>query len=167
MKRLLYASLLLVVLAGVLSPAYERWKTGAMMTEAATNFLASLTPEQRAKATFPYEDEERKNWHFIPRVRKGIPFKELDPAQSRLAYAFLTSGLSRRAYMQATTIMSLDDVLREIEKGRQGTPTRDPEMYFFSLFGQPSAMGRWGWRVEGHHLSVNFVVDRGQVLATT
>lgn len=163
MKRLSILCLVLLV-ASLAYPAYERWKTGAMMVDTARAFLAALTPEQRAKATFAYTDPERQNWHFIPRERKGISFKELTPAQNRLAHAFLASGLSRRGYIQAATIMSLEQVLLELE---QGAVTRDPELYYFTLFGEPSLVSRWGWRVEGHHLSVNFVVDKGQVLSTT
>ena len=98
-------------------------------------------------------------------ARKGLAFKEMDSAQARLGHAFLASGLSRRSYMQAMTIMSLDAVLLEIEKG--SGPLRDPELYYFTLFGDPSPLGRWGWRVEGHHLSLNFVIDKGEVVSTT
>jgi hypothetical protein len=165
MKRILWAATVTLLLAAAAKPAYERWKTGALMTEAARNFLASLTPEQRAKAMLPFDDANRKDWHFIPRARKGIPLKELRPEQQQLAHAFLSSGLSRRAYIQAVTIMSLDQVLLEIERG--SGPLRDPSLYYVTVFGEPTPLGRWGWRVEGHHLSVNFVVDKGEVRAST
>src|SRR5258706_10991609 len=165
MKRVMLAAVLAVSAVAVC--AYERWRTGALMTEAATNFLASLTPEQKAKLAFPFDDAERKNWHFIPRARKGLPFKELTPEQDRLAHAFLASGLGRRAYQQANTIMSLDRILLDMERGQSGTPVRDVELYYLTLFGDPSPMGRWGWRVEGHHISLNFVIDKGSVSATT
>lgn len=166
MKNVLLATVALTLCAAAMF-AFERWKTGSLMTEAARNFLASLTPEQKAKVSFSYDDAERKNWHFIPRTRKGLPFKELAPEQDRLAHAFLSTGLGRRAYMQANTIMSLDAILKELEKGMANTPRRDVELYYFSIFGDPSPLGRWGWRVEGHHLSVNFVIDKGQVVAST
>src|SRR5947199_1360182 len=120
--RISLGIVLLLVLSAFALSGFERWKTGAMMTAAAQNFLASLTPEQRAKATKSFEDANRLDWHFIPRVRQGLPFKELDPAQARLGFAFLNSGLGRRAYLQATTIMSLDAVLKELEKDMKGTP---------------------------------------------
>ena len=44
---------------------------------------------------------------------------------------------------------------------------RDPERYFFTMFGQPSESGRWGLSVEGHHLSLNFVVEKGHVISST
>jgi len=126
----------------------------AEMAAAANNFLADLTPEQKAKATFDVKDAERENWHYIPRARKGLPFKELNPAQRLLAQALLASGLSNRGYEKAVTIMSLDEVLAAIEQGKG--PLRDPENYYISIFGAPGGAEPWGWRVEGHHLSLNY-----------
>jgi hypothetical protein len=133
------------------------------MAEAAQNFLAALTPEQRQKATFDLNDAERVNWHFVPRERKGLPFKEMTPAQRHLAHALLSTGLSHRGYVKATTIMSLEQILRDLEQGRG--PTRDPELYFVTIFGQPGARSTWGWRVEGHHLSVNFTLANGHAVS--
>src|SRR5437867_3823750 len=61
--------------------------------------------------------------------------------------------------------MSLESILNELEKG--GAIVRNPEWYFFTIFGTPTKTGKWGWRVEGHHLSLNFAVDGGKVVATT
>jgi Protein of unknown function (DUF3500) len=115
--------------------------------------------------TVPFETDERMNWHFIPKERKGLPFKQMDSAQKHLAHAFLSAGLSQRGYFKATTIMSLEEVLRVLEQGKG--PTRDPELYYFSIFGQPSATEPWGWRVEGHHLSLNVAVIKGHLIAST
>ncbi len=51
--------------------------------------------------------------------------------------------------------------------GRGGGFIRDPGVYFFTVFGQPSATGNWGWRVEGHHISLHFAVSKGAVVAST
>ncbi len=88
------------------------------MADAALNFWVALSPEQQAKCAFPFESEERFNWHFIPRDRKGITWNDMTPAQQALAHAFLASGLSNRGYQQAETIMSLEQVLKELEQGR-------------------------------------------------
>jgi hypothetical protein len=138
---------------------------GDDMAWAANNLLSALTPEQRAKATFALTDEERFDWHFIPKARKGLPFKEMTAAQQKLAHALLSSGLSQRGYAKATTIMSLDQILADIEQGKG--PKRDSDLYYFTVFGEPASSAPWGWRVEGHHLSLNFVVRGGQVLAAT
>jgi len=139
------------------SPAQE-------MAQAATNFLGALTPEQRAKAVYDFKDDERFDWHFIPKPRKGIPFKDLNAAQTGLAQALLKSALSQQGYQKASTIISLEKVLFAVEK--QSGPTRDSDLYFLTIFGKPGAEP-WGWRLEGHHLSLNFAVQGDQVLADT
>ncbi|MFO1499245.1 MAG: DUF3500 domain-containing protein [Verrucomicrobiota bacterium] len=138
------------------SPAEE-------LSDAATRFLVSLSPEQKAKVSFNFDEDERKNWHFIPRPRKGLPLKELTPAQRHLASGLLATGLSQRGYVKATTIMSLEDILKELEQGKG--PVRDPELYFLSIFGTPGPQKTWGWRLEGHHLSLNFTISGDQVEA--
>jgi len=136
------------------------------MAEAAGHFLATLDDAQRAKATFEFKDEERQNWHFIPKERPGLTIKEMKPAQRQLAQALLASGLSYRGYMKATTIMSLEQVLQDMEGPNRRFP-RDPELYHVSIFGTPSNEGPWGWRVEGHHLSLNFTLAKGTLVAST
>jgi hypothetical protein len=145
----------------LLASAYSRLQSSSVMASAATAFLASLTPEQRAQATFQFQDEERFQWHFIPKERKGLPLREMTPTQKQLAHALLAAGLSQRGYIKASTIMSLDEVLRILENGKG--PRRDPEGYFFTVFGAPADTGTWGYRVEGHHLSQNFTITNGRV----
>lgn len=134
----------------------------SVMTETANRFLAALGPEQRAKATFGFTDDERMNWHFIPKVRQGQTLGEMTPYQRHLANALLPAGLSQTGYIKAVTIMSLEDVLRTLENDRGDV--RNPEKYHFTLSGAPSDKGTWGWRVEGHHLSQNYTVANGQVV---
>jgi len=145
----------------LLTAAYSRLHTPAIMAETAKAFLASLDPEQRARATFPFPDDERLNWHYIPKERKGLPLKDMTSAQKHLAHALLSAGLSQRGYIKAVSIMSLDEILRLLENGTG--PVRDPERYFFSIFGEPSETGTWGYRVEGHHVSQNFTIVNGKV----
>src|SRR6476646_8790123 len=99
-------------------------RAGKEMAQAALNFWAGLTPELQAKCAFPFDTDERFNWHYIPRERKGITWNDMTPAQQALAHAFLASGLSSRGYQKAESIMSLDQVLKDIEQGRG--PLRDP-----------------------------------------
>jgi hypothetical protein len=139
--------------------------TGSQMATAAGRVLRALDTEQLSKATFEFESPERINWHFIPRERKGLPIKAMTPAQRALAFGMIQSGLAGSGYLKATTIMSLEQVLRDLEKG--SGPARDPELYFLSIFGKPSDRGRWGWRIEGHHLSLNFTLDGGKIVSAT
>ncbi|HEX5230453.1 MAG TPA: DUF3500 domain-containing protein [Bryobacteraceae bacterium] len=144
----------------LLTSAYTRMHSASAMADAAKAFLASLTPEQRAQATFQFNDQERFDWHYIPKDRKGLPMRDMTGEQKQLAHALLAAGLSQQGYIKAVSIMSLDQVLKVME-GAQGT-RRDPEGYFFTVFGEPSASGTWGYRVEGHHLSQNFTVVNGK-----
>ncbi|HEY7306930.1 MAG TPA: DUF3500 domain-containing protein [Bryobacteraceae bacterium] len=132
----------------------------SLMIETANRFLAALGPEQRAKATFRFENDERMNWHFIPKERKGLPLREMTPYQKHLASALLSAGLSQTGYIKAVTIMSLEDVLRIIES--DSGEHRNPEKYYFSVFGSPSETGPWGYRIEGHHFSQNYTVVNGK-----
>jgi hypothetical protein len=136
--------------------------TSSLMTETAKRFLAALDAGQRAKASFTFEDDERMNWHFIPKERKGLALREMAPYQRHLAGALLSAGLSQTGYIKAVTIMSLEDVLRIIEK--DNGEHRNPEKYYFSIFGTPADTGAWGYRVEGHHLSQNYTVVDGRVM---
>lgn len=133
----------------------------AEMTKAATSLWESLSAEQRTKAAFEWKDAERLNWHFIPRARKGLPVKEMNEDQRKLALALLKSGMSDAGFTKATTIMSLEAILREME-GPNGKMVRDPELYYVSVFGKPGGAATWGWRWEGHHLALNFTVVGGK-----
>jgi hypothetical protein len=133
------------------------------MAAAATAFVSALTPEQRQKAVFAFDAAERTHWHFIPTemfARNGLTLKEMTPQQRERAQALLRAGLSQRGYLTATTIMDLENVLRAVEGN--GQFARDPERYFFAVFGTPSERGAWGWRVEGHHISLNVTVVDGR-----
>src|ERR1051326_2612915 len=133
-----------------------------LMTDCANRFLAALDDNQRSKAAFPFETDERMNWHFIPKERKGLPLREMSAYQKHLASALLAAGLSQMGYIKAVTIMSLEDVLRTMEK--DNGERRNPEKYYFSIFGTPGDHETWGYRVEGHHVSQNFTVVKGKVV---
>jgi hypothetical protein len=163
LKTLALRVLAMSIATILLTAAYSRMHTPAIMAETAKAFLASLDPEQRARATFQFQDEERFDWHYIPKERKGLPLKDMNSAQKHLAHALLAAGLSQRGYIKAVSIMSLDEILRVLENGTG--PVRDPDRYFFSVFGEPSETGIWGYRVEGHHVSQNFTIVNGKVLA--
>ncbi len=164
MKKLLSILLFAALVSG---PIFAH-DTADDMAKAAAGFLQNLDDEQRAKATFKIKDEDRENWHFIPKPfegegkRGGLPIKEMRHDQSLLALALLSTGLSHDAYVKALNIMTLEQVLFEIEKADK----RNPEMYYVSIFGTPGDKA-WGWRVEGHHISMNFTIADGKVVAGT
>jgi len=156
--------LLIASALGLLTAAYERIQSTSVMTDAARAYLASLTPEERARGTFPYSADERMNWHFVPIERKGVALREMTTAQKHLADALFSAGLSQRGIIKAHTIMSLEAVLKEQEQGKG--PERDPEKYYVSIFGEPSDTATWGYRFEGHHISMNFTVANGRIASS-
>jgi hypothetical protein len=136
----------------------------ARMGEAVAAWLDALTPEQRAPATFAFDDEaERTDWAYFPRQHKGLPLLEQDARQQKLAHALIARSLSLPAYAKATAIMALESVLNEIE-GRRADAVRDPGRYFLSAFGAPGD-DRWGWRFEGHHVCLNFTIAGGALVS--
>ena len=144
--------------------AYHRVDSVSVITQAANHFLDSLTPEQKAVAMISFDSDERQNWFYTPVPRKGLQLREMSPYQKRLATALLASGLSQQGFIKAETIMSLEDVLRSLEK--DDGERRNPEKYYFSIFGAPSDSKPWGFRVEGHHVSQNFTIMGGKVADT-
>lgn len=127
------------------------------MLTAAQGWLESLSAAQKKQATFTLADPERENWFFTPVPRQGLPLKQMDRKQQDLARALLRTGLSHAGLARAEAIISLENVLRELENNSP-PGRRDPELYFVTIFGRPAADQPWGWRFEGHHLSFNFTV---------
>ena len=161
------AAALSILLLAQLAVVLATERSAASMASAAAAFVASLGPEQRAQAVFEYAAEERQRWHFIPNEmfpRKGIALRVMSPEQKASAHALLKTGLSQRGYLTATAIIQLEDTLRALEHSPRFA--RSPLDYQFTVFGTPSARGQWGWRVEGHHLSLHFAVANGRVVAT-
>lgn len=146
---------------------------GMKMTTAANAFLASLTPEEKQKASFPFNDKKRLAWFFTPQqdkqkrfTRVGARLEEMTAEQKSAALDLLKTGLSAKGFEQAKTIMSLEGILHDLE-GNKGAMVRNPGWYFVTVFGEPSNTGSWGWRFEGHHMSVNYTLDKGEVVTAT
>ncbi len=170
--RLLAGAVVVMALGGVAYFADEQAPLGARMADAADAFLTSLTPEQKAKCSYEFDDKERTNWIFVPMqdkekhpTRKGLRIEEMNQDQHNAVLNLLKTGTSERGFKQATSIMSLETILHEVEKN--GTNVRSPGWYFLTIFGKPSRTGKWGWRIEGHHLSLNFTIVDGQVQSAT
>ena len=161
----------LAVLALVAAGGWAYFKpasAGADMTAAAEKYLASLDDQQRNQSLLDYDTPQRLDWHFIPKSeRKGLQIKDMNEQQRRAAHALLRSALSEAGYDKAAKIMALETILHELEGRRPGGNIRDPERYYFTIFGRPADEGRWGLSVEGHHLSLNFAVEDSAVISST
>ncbi len=158
----------------LLTAAHHTSKTETLMFEAAEVFMTSLNRVQRSYTLFDFDAKHRMDWHYFPEggftrtygyVRNGVTFKDMDPRQKHLANALLASGLSGRGFNKAAQVMSLEEIIRIIEDDHTGH--RDPEGFHFSIFGKPSLEGSWGWRVEGHHLSLHYTIKDGKLVSSS
>ena len=137
------------------------------MAKAASVFLQTLSEKQKAKIQFGFNEEERYNWHYIPRSRKGLTLNEMNDQQIKAAFALLRTALSDTGFNKANSIMQLENVLREVENRPSNDTHRDPGNYSFSIFGNPATDAIWGWRLEGHHLSFNFSSENNRLVSGT
>ncbi len=136
-------------------------------TDAANTFLATLDDAQKAKAIVDYNSEERVGWHFIPMdTRKGLPLMEMSAEQQKAARAAFRAVVSQLGYDKGTTIMQLESILLKLE-GPKSEGRRNPEKYYFTVFGTPAAKQDWGFSLEGHHLSLNFSLKGNQIVDST
>ncbi len=156
-------AIIAILFAGALVDAREKAKSAEAMAKAAQSFLATLSPEQKAKATFEFGNDQRFDWHFVPQDRKGLPLKEMNEDQRKAAMALLQAAMSAKGYMKATNIISLEPVLAQLEGPNRRFP-RDPQLYYVTIFGNPAKNSTWGWRFEGHHISQNFTVTKGNLV---
>jgi hypothetical protein len=172
-RLLLAAGCVVALVAGTLISAQ---RSSNAMASAATAFLNSLSAEQKQKAAFEFKSDERLHWNFIPTEgfpRNGLLLRDMTEPQRKLAHDLLKSALSQKGYLTATAIMDLETTLGDLERrtresGRGGEGfERHPLKYFFSVFGTPSAKEPWGWRVEGHHVSLHFTVVNGTLVASS
>ncbi len=132
--------------------------SAAGMTKAAKRFVESLSGDQRDKTIYEYMDGERIFWYYPPVNRHGIPLRDMDDDQRQLAYSLMETGLTDRSFDQAKLIIEHESVLGPLEK-EAGVRSfvRDPDLYYWTVFGEPGSDEEpWGWRVEGHHISLNF-----------
>ncbi len=134
------------------------------MADAANAFLKSLDEAQAKKARYPFKDDERENWKFVPAERNGLPLKEMNAGQRALSRKLLETGMSESGLSKVDAINALEKLLGELENRPEH---RDPERYFTTIFGEPTATGTWGWRYEGHHTAVNFTIVEGKTISAT
>lgn len=162
---------MLISVLCVLPAAADPPASDELMIQAATNFIASLNAEQRAASVFPFSLEEWEKWHFIPMPERiGLSYDKMSPDQMRLSDALLITGLSRVGYIKTKTIMSLEQVLFQIESAEGGASRmlsmRQSDYYLFAIYGNPGD-DVWGWRIEGHHISLHYTVAEGKIVATS
>jgi uncharacterized protein DUF3500 len=132
------------------------------MADAALALREAAGPDGRAALVLDYADPERRSWHYTPRERRGLSLAQMDRGAGKATHRLLAEALSPAAHARVAAVAGLEDVLDEIEGGRRGRHAGD---YWVALFGDPEG-DPWGWRFEGHHVSVNLTLAGGQVSAT-
>jgi hypothetical protein len=168
MLRSFISCLGVLLLAHLSVPSARSDEREAEMARAARALLAVLDDAQRQEISIPFADAERMNWHFVPREREGLALGALSDAQRAAARTLLASALGPRGLEKVDGVIALESVLRELESS-PGRPAdmRDPAQYFLSIFGAPGSPEPWGWRLEGHHLSLNFTSVTDELVAST
>ncbi len=153
--------------------AYERYvanqevSSKSSLVAVAKAFGSTLDDAAKKKAMLAYGDKERVNWQFVPLpTRKGLPLMEMTDAQKAAAMNLLKVVVSQLGYDKATKIMSLENLLHKLEK-QQNWDRRNPNKYYFTLYGTPGESEHWGLSIEGHHLSLNFVMQGDKVVDST
>lgn len=135
------------------------------MSAAVNTFLGTLSPEEQKVAIVPFDDPVRFDWNYTPRSRKGITFKTMSPKQREAVFAVLKVVLSQEGYVKTQQIIDLENVLRVVESRPANDTYRDPENYAMLVYGKPGNEP-WGWRFEGHHISLHFSIVNGAVSFT-
>jgi Protein of unknown function (DUF3500) len=137
------------------------------ITAAAKAFLQTLDATAKDQTVFAYDDAERVNWHFVPKARKGLPLKAMNSQQKTAALRLLQTCMSVQGYQKATSIIALENILKVLEGRGADDDYRDPGKYFISIFGTPDPKKLWGWRIEGHHVALNFSSVNNSLVAGT
>ncbi len=138
------------------------------ITRAASNFVGSLNDEQKTKAQLPIDSPLISDWQIIPKeTRKGLQLNEMNDDQRKSATALLRSVMSDIGYRKSTQIMNMENLLKELEANKKNGALRDSTRYYFTLFGKPEMGKKWGLSIEGHHMSLNFLIEGDRVISST
>ena len=151
-----------------MSGTHSASRTAKVSIAAASQLLPKLSPEQRSLASFDFAADERHNWHYVPKARQGIALGVMSDSQREAALAMIAGGLSDDGYRKALSIIDHEVILGHIEAGvGVGRWDRDSGLYYFTVFGTPGTEEPWGWRIEGHHLSLNYAIVDGEAVSPT
>lgn len=132
-------------------------------SNAAQAFLSSLDREQHRQTVLPFDDDYRTLWRYTPQTRRGIAWSAMTPEQSQKAHELIKATLSDMGYHRTQAVRSIEQVLSGIENNAR----RDKDNYVFTFFGAPSERAKWGWRYEGHHISLNFTYEGNKLVSST
>ena len=146
---------------------FAQQNTNQKVLSATQTFLKTLDNEKLSRALFPYDTNERRTWFFVPIERKGLPLIDMSETQKNAAINLVNATLSESASKTTLAIMQLEIILKQIEKLAPENNRRHSGKFYFSVFGTPDAQKLWGWRIEGHHVSLNFSSENNKIISGT
>jgi hypothetical protein len=138
------------------------------ITAAVSVWLDGLHAGQRSRATFPFDSQERFAWQYTPGPRAGLAIRDMDPLQRAAAASIVRASLSPRGAAEVEAVIAIETVLGELEQAsdRPGWRRRDPELYWFAVFGAPDDRAPWSWRIGGHHVAIHLTLAGGRVIGS-
>jgi len=141
--------------------------TAARIGDALTRWLDALDAAQRSRAVFPFDSAERFAWDYRPGTRRGLALADMTETQRAAAMAIVDSAMSERGAREVRAIIALEPILGQLERAAgHGVIDRDPERYWFAVFGDPARVAPWSWRLGGHHVAVGSTVAAGRVIGS-
>ncbi|HSL76940.1 MAG TPA: DUF3500 domain-containing protein [Candidatus Limnocylindrales bacterium] len=143
--------------------------TAVQLARIVLDWLATLDPPRRAQACFPFGREERFVWAFTPGDRDGLALRDMTDDQRGAAWRVVDAAMSERGAREARAVVALETILGSLEReqGRSDWRRRDPELYWFAVFGDPSTGAPWMWRVGGHHVAISLTVADGEIVGSS
>jgi hypothetical protein len=135
------------------------------IAESVLGWLDILDPAQRAKAAYPFGSSERFTWDYRPGTRQGLSLAAMTEEQRTAAWAIVDAALSVRGAGEVRAITALEPILGELERqSRRAGIRRDPELYWFTVFGDPAGSSSWSWRLGGHHVAIQVTFADGRLI---
>jgi len=128
--------------------------------------VSSLDANQQNLAFHPWQNAERKIWHFIPKERTGLRWNQLNEQQQILFKAALKDYMSQMGLDKSFQIMQLEELVRIMENRPVGDTKRDPTKYVINFWGLPGE-DFWTFRYEGHHVSLTFTGMKDNIISAT
>jgi hypothetical protein len=168
-----------VVLAGTALLGLAAWPSGVIaapdaglapaadLLAATRKFLSGLEPEKRKVASFAWNGPEWSGWNYFGvggYIKPGLRLEQMSAAQKAAAWDLLATLLSPTGHEKTKNVMTLQDVLAA--RG-DGAGERSSERFSFAFFGTPAETGTWGFRLEGHHLTLSVAMRDGSIVSVT
>ena len=136
-------------------------QTSPSYADLGNKLIASFTNDSLSIVHLPFSDTLRTHWERLPGQRLGLKLGHFTETQKIALHELLRSCLSTQGYLTVTAVMFNEDIQQKFE------PNLGRNEYWVEVFGNPSAAGFWSWKLEGHHLSLNFTFDGNHMISNS